>query len=107
MGEIVMSQIKTYGDQVQAFEVIDGLQRLTTFQLLMTALRDVAVERGSLNAPEVEKYLHNDGLMANEAERYKLWPSIIDRRAFVKLIDATADLLNFTGLGENDALVGK
>jgi hypothetical protein len=108
MGAIVISQIKTYGDQVQAFEVIDGQQRLTTFQLLLAALRDVAAENGSRYAPEVEKYLLNDGLMeADEKERYKLWPSITDRRAFVKLIDPTADLSAHSGLDENDALVGK
>jgi hypothetical protein len=108
MGAIVISQIKTYGDQVQAFEVIDGQQRLTTFQLLLAALRDVAAEQDSRYAPEVGKYLLNDGLMeVDEKERYKLWPSITDRRAFVKLIDPTADLSVFAGLAENDALVGK
>lgn len=108
MGAIVISQIKTYGDEVQAFEVIDGQQRLTTFQLLLAALRDVAAEKGSRYAPEVGKYVLNDGLMdADEKERYKLWPSIIDRRAFVKLIDPTADLSGLAALDDNDALVGK
>lgn len=108
MGAIVISQIKTYGDQVQAFEVIDGQQRLTTFQLLLAALRDVAAEQDSRYAPEIGKYLLNDGLMeADEKERYKLWPSITDRRAFVQLIDPTADLSGLAALDESDALVGK
>jgi hypothetical protein len=108
MGAIVISQIKTYGDQVQAFEVIDGQQRLTTFQLLLAALRDVAAEQGSRYAPEVGQYLLNDGLMeADDKERYKLWPSITDRRAFVRLIDPTADMSGLSALDENDALVGK
>ena len=42
MGAMVIAQIKTYGRQVQAFEVIDGQQRLTTFQIMLVALRDVA-----------------------------------------------------------------
>lgn len=108
MGAIVISQIKTYGDQIQAFEVIDGQQRLTTFQLLLTALRDVAAEQDSDYAPEVGQYLLNNGVMeTKEKERYKLWPSITDRRAFVKLVDPTADLSGLAGLDENDALVGK
>ena len=107
MGAIVISQIKTYGDQVQAFEVIDGQQRLTTFQLLLTALRDIAAEKGSPYASEVGKYLLNDGLMALEEERYKLWPSITDRRAFVRLIDPEADLSGVAGLADTDDLVGK
>ena len=84
MGAIVIAQIKTFGKQVQAFEVIDGQQRLTTFQLLLTALRDVASANNSKYADELQKYLLNDGVMENpEAERFKLWPSLTDRRAFV------------------------
>lgn len=108
MGAIVINQVKTYGKQVQAFEVIDGQQRLTTFQLLLAALRDVAADNGSSYAAEVGKYLLNDGVMeAPEEERYKLWPSITDRRAFVKLIDPVADLNAIAGLADDDELVGK
>ncbi|MGC6547680.1 DUF262 domain-containing protein, partial [Escherichia coli] len=77
-------QIKTFGKAVQAFEVIDGQQRLTTFQLLLAALRDVAAENGSSYAQEISKYLLNDGVMEDPvSERYKLWPSVTDRRSFV------------------------
>lgn len=108
MGAIVISQIKTFGKQVQAFEVIDGQQRLTTFQLLLAALRDVANKHGSSYAREISKYLLNDGVMEKEEEeRYKLWPSITDRRALVKLIDDTADLSSIAGLSDSDELVGK
>lgn len=92
MGAIVISQIKTYGKQVQAFEIIDGQQRLTTFQLLLTALRDVAAAHGSKYGEELSKYLLNDGVMeVPQVERYKLWPSLTDRRAFVELIDPSVD----------------
>ncbi|PTR07603.1 MULTISPECIES: DUF262 domain-containing protein [unclassified Novosphingobium] len=108
MGAIVINQVKTYGAQVQAFEVIDGQQRLTTFQLLLAALRDVAAEHGSPYAQEIAKYLLNDGVMERpDEERYKLWPSITDRRAFVHLIDPAADLSGIAGLAEGDELVGK
>ena len=93
MGAIVISQIKTFGKQVQAFEVIDGQQRLTTFQLLLTALRDVAASNGSRYADEIQKYILNDGIMElPEKEKYKLWPSLTDRRSFVDLVDPSADL---------------
>lgn len=93
MGAIVVAQIKTFGKQVQAFEVIDGQQRLTTFQLLLSALRDVAAANGSRYADELQKYLLNDGVMETpEAERFKLWPSLTDRRAFVGTVDPKTDL---------------
>jgi len=92
MGAMVISQIKTFGKQVQAFEIIDGQQRLTTFQLLLTALRDVASGIGSRYADELHKYLVNDGVMETPGvERYKLWPSLTDRRSFVGLIDPFVD----------------
>lgn len=93
MGAIVIAQIKTFGKQVQAFEIIDGQQRLTTFEVLLTALRDVAAANGSKYASELQKYLINDGVMENpQAERFKLWPSLIDRRVFVAIIDPDTDL---------------
>ncbi len=93
MGAIVIAQIKTFGKQVQAFEIIDGQQRLTTFQLLLSALRDVASAAGSKYADETQKYLLNDGVMENPAaERFKLWPSLTDRRSFVEIVDRSADL---------------
>ncbi|MFX1802070.1 DUF262 domain-containing HNH endonuclease family protein [Paraburkholderia sp. A1RO-5] len=93
MGAIVIAQIKTFGKQVQAFEVIDGQQRLTTFQLLLAALRDVAHAHGSDYGREVDKLLFNDGVMETpDVERFKLWPTLTDRRAFVDMIDPAADL---------------
>lgn len=93
MGAIVIAQIKTFGKQVQAFEIIDGQQRLTTFQLLLAALRDVAKSHGSKYKFEVEKYLLNDGVMESPSvERFKLWPSITDRRSFVSIVDPATDL---------------
>lgn len=96
MGAIVIAQIKTFGKQVQAFEVIDGQQRLTTFQLLLAALRDVANAHGSDYGQEVNKLLFNDGVMETpEVERFKLWPTLTDRRVFVNMVDPLADLETF------------
>lgn len=93
MGAMVIAQIKTFGKEVQAFEVIDGQQRLTTFQLLLAALRDVAKANGSTYAEEIQKYLLNDGIMETpEIERFKVWPSLMDRRAFAQVIDPDAEL---------------
>ena len=93
MGAIVISQIQTFGTQVQAYEVIDGQQRLTTFQLLLAAFRDVARKFGSDYASEVNKHLLNDGIMEDPlVERFKLWPSMADRRSLVAIVDPETDL---------------
>ncbi|MBP2447005.1 hypothetical protein JOH51_004444 [Rhizobium leguminosarum] len=92
MGAIVIAQVRTFGKQLQAFEIIDGQQRLTTFQLLLAALRDVAGAHGSHYEAELQKYLLNEGIMHDAVkERYKLWPSFTDRLAFVKIIDPNVD----------------
>lgn len=92
MGAMVINQLKTFGKQVQAYEIIDGQQRLTTFQLLLSAIRDVARAHASKYADELQKYLLNDGVMEHaEVERYKLWPSLTDRRSFVSIIDPEVD----------------
>ncbi|TAT79521.1 DUF262 domain-containing protein [Rhizobium ruizarguesonis] len=96
MGAIVIAQVKTFGKELQAFEIIDGQQRLTTFQLLLAALRDVAGAHGSHYDAELQKYLLNDGIMNDPVkERYKLWPSLTDRLSFVKIIDPNVDTHSF------------
>lgn len=93
MGAMVIAQIKTFGKEVQAFEVIDGQQRLTTFQLLLAALRDVAAANGSSYADEIQKYLLNEGIMETpHIERFKVWPSLMDRRAFAQVVDPKTNL---------------
>lgn len=107
MGAIVIAQMKTFGKQVQAFEVIDGQQRLTTFQLLMVALRDVAAKYSPEYAAESAKHLVNDGVMEDAAiERFKLWPSLADRRAFTRVVDPTAVVPGLDGVdADGDGVV--
>lgn len=103
MGAIVISQIQTFGRQVQAFEVIDGQQRLTTFQLLLAAFRDVATSLSAEYSAEITKYLFNDGVMEHaDVEKYKLWPSLTDRRSFIHLVDPDGDLSNSIPMPEDE-----
>jgi uncharacterized protein with ParB-like and HNH nuclease domain len=92
LGAMVLDQIRTYGNQVPAHLIIDGQQRLTTFQIIMAALRQVA---GSVDASdfadEVQRYLENTGIMENrDEERFKMWPSRVDQEAFKLIVDSTS-----------------
>jgi hypothetical protein len=93
LGAVILdSARRTSTKQVSRFIVIDGQQRLTTFQLLLAALRDTATLR---NLPHVaraaERCLLNPDveLMERpEQEQYKLWPTLVNRDAFCKIISA-------------------
>ena len=89
LGAIVINQLWTSGDQVPAHDVIDGQQRLTTFQLVMAALRDVASELGEKAiADELGLYTRNSGMMDDEAEeKYKVWPTRSDVPQFTHVMD--------------------
>lgn len=89
LGAIVIALLPTYGRQVQAYDVIDGQQRLTTFQILLTAFRDVGKTLDSEFADELNKYITNVGIMEDKTvERYKVWPTQVDRPQMKALVDS-------------------
>jgi uncharacterized protein with ParB-like and HNH nuclease domain len=97
LGAMVLDQRRVYGNAVPAQLVIDGQQRLTTFQIFLSAFRDVCAAEGQqAYADECARYLHNTGIMENERiERYKLWPTNLDRKQFSDVIDsASKDEIN-------------
>ena len=77
--------------KVPTFLVIDGQQRLTTFEVFVAALRSVATEHGlDATAGQLRGYVLNEGenLMSDpEKERYKLQPTGFDRALLRDLID--------------------
>lgn len=77
--------------KVQAFNVVDGQQRLTTFHLCFAAMRDLARDYGfgDVAAQLADLILHNDSTpMQDRAnERYKLEPTTYDRQLFRQIID--------------------
>ena len=91
LGAIVIALLPTYGRQVQAYDVIDGQQRLTTFQILLTAFRDVGKTLDSEFADELNKYITNVGIMEDKTvERYKVWPTQVDRPQMKALVDSAS-----------------
>lgn len=73
LGAIVISLRPTFGRQVQSYDVIDGQQRLTTFQVLLNAFRDVARALESEFADELNNYIANESIMEDKSvERYKV-----------------------------------
>lgn len=90
LGAIVLEQVSNATGSIEARQVIDGQQRLTTLQLFLVAARDVCRAQG------VDKYLERfTDLTSNKASRidtkeeaYKVWPTNCDREDFAKTHNA-------------------
>ena len=84
----------TFG-RVQAFDIVDGQQRLTTFHLCFAAVREIARERTYEDVAAKLETLLLLGLDISESDkhsgRYKLMPTSFDRVHFRDVIDLTAD----------------
>lgn len=83
LGAIVVQNVPVTGGGLPRAEMIDGQQRLTTLQVLLKAMTDVA----SRLAPEWRDHfarLTQNHLTPGCApeDRYKLWPGTADREAF-------------------------
>lgn len=77
---------------VNARPVIDGQQRLTTLQLLISAIREVATEQQLENQEKaLEEMLFHAEHQIEDApahHRYRVWPSLADRSIYRLVIDS-------------------
>ena len=83
-GIIVTRQID-YGE-LEIFEVIDGQQRLTTFQIILCVIRDIFESQDpNGQARQLEKFIENDPDAVNrsgEDTTYKICPTEFDSKEF-------------------------
>ncbi len=93
MGAVVLeARLTSTSKQVTSFQVVDGQQRLTTFQLFLAAARDYAsgIELNK-TARHIDLFILNESqdLMENsEVEKFKVWPTKYDRELFQDIITA-------------------
>lgn len=93
-GAIVIQQMETNVDEVRKYEIIDGQQRLTTFQIIFCALRDVCKSLGFGNIKtDVVRHIQNQGSLLDDLndEQYKLIPTQLDKGSFISLVDERVD----------------
>lgn len=90
LGAAVLSEIKTFGRQVAAREIIDGQQRLTTLQIVLTAFRDIVLANDADDSTVkiLNRLTLNDCRMEEEFEQYKVWPTTADRNVFETVVNA-------------------
>ena len=93
LGAIVLDVLpsdKAAGLQLRS--VIDGQQRLTTLQLLIRSLLDIAKDIDSKKDKQLRRLLRNpDDLVTSDHEAHKLWPRKRDRDIW---LDVMSDCLS-------------
>jgi len=96
VGAIIYSQPtdQPFGTVNKRF-LVDGQQRITTFNLVLSALREIAQAQGHEHiANAVSEYLFNaksGGMADPEKEQFKLWSSSFDRPFFLAVATKAAD----------------
>lgn len=97
-GAIIFSepQQQPFGTVRQRF-LVDGQQRITTFQLVLIALRESArTNEVPRLVDAVNAYLFNEksaSMLDAERERFKLWPSAYDRKLYQDISQNTPQQL--------------
>jgi len=93
LGAVIIEGVKPSSPrEVKRFLVIDGQQRLTTLQILFCAFRDIARQNGWITLDRAaSRYLENadiDVMEHPDEERFKLWPTTLNRTYFSDIISA-------------------
>ena len=89
-GAIVTQQLDTIEGEVPKYEVIDGQQRLTTFQIILCAIREICKNRYPNIETAADNHIANkDYLLPYHDERYKLLrdESRPDESDFLLIVD--------------------
>lgn len=90
IGAIVLEQLGGSTGSIETRQIIDGQQRLTTLQILLTVLKDLCRELQLARFEDrFSKFSRNDAsFIDREEQAFKVWPTNPDRISFRVTLDA-------------------
>ena len=84
---VIQQKTRRRANEITKLEIIDGQQRLITFQIVLCTLRDICKEYKFEDIQgKIQQYIQNQLHLSN-GEQYKLIPSERDREPFISLVD--------------------
>jgi len=91
LGAMVLDQKQPPTTHVEKRQIIDGQQRLTTLQIFIAAFRDFCRKQDCEDlAKECDSFTLNKGMMADpDVDKFKVWPTQLDRGQFSDVICAS------------------
>lgn len=92
LGAVVFEQLNNPTGSIEARQVIDGQQRLTTLQLFLLAARDICEILGAEKYRErfADLTENKASRIDNETDRFKVWPTNCDREVFARTHSASS-----------------
>ena len=90
LGAIVLDQMKFSVGDIDTRQIIDGQQRMTTFQIVLAAVRDRCQEAaiGSYHRAFTKLTTNEIPLCDDEDAVFKIWPTNADRNQFRAVLTA-------------------
>ncbi len=102
LGATVHELIKVRPGTTRSFRIIDGQQRITTVQILLKAIGDIAAMRKQpKHRQNLKRFLTNDNTLNETSEKnQKFWPTHTDRENYKLVMDCDSpfDLKHKLGL---------
>lgn len=87
LGAIVLEQENLPPGSIPQYVVIDGQQRLTTLQLIVSATEQVLRDLGEVDEADIlADLIRNNPKKAKNEELFKVWPTNVNRKAFAAVL---------------------
>ena len=92
-GAIVLKQERSIPGGISEWSVIDGQQRLTTLQIMFSALAYSAAENGvDIEARKLRRLIFHDEDKASGDDIFRFWPTTINQPAYKNIMEEDVNL---------------